>query len=229
MVPRARPDYYVWAERRLAEQLARGFGGGSAWTLDDATRPLLPAQLRCPSSPTSTGGTPRCATRSTGSCASGSSAASPASASTSRTRSSRTASSATTRRPRRTTTGACSAWAQEGLLDEPARDARGAARAGARSPTSTTRRALCRRDVRPRSRAAGALLRRGDDELDLAFNFNFVHAASRRTQLRAIVERDRGDAPGRTRGRVWRLEPRRLRLATRWAEGDERKARAAGC
>ncbi len=72
-----------------------------------ADRSVLPAQLPRRASPTSTGGTTRCGTRSTTSCASGSTAASPASGSTSATRSSRTASCATTRRSRRTTIPRC--------------------------------------------------------------------------------------------------------------------------
>ena len=141
-------------------------------------RPVLPQQLPARRSPTSTGGTRRCATSSTTSCASGSTAASPASASTSRTRSSRTASCATTRRRRPTTTGTSQVRGQRQEYNvEPARGARRAA------PL-----ARARRRVRPAAILVGETyvldLERcrpfygeGDDELNLAFNFLFLHAA----------------------------------------------------
>ena len=97
---RAHRDYYVWADPAPdggpPNNWDRNFGG-SAWQLARADRPVLPATTSCRASPTSTGGTTRCATRSTTCCGSGSRAGSRASGSTSATRSSRTASCATTR------------------------------------------------------------------------------------------------------------------------------------
>ena len=80
-------DFYVWArpgrDGGPPNNWTSNFGG-PAWTRDERQRPVLPAQLPARRSPTSTGGTRTCATRSTTSCASGSTAASRASASTSR-------------------------------------------------------------------------------------------------------------------------------------------------
>ena len=96
------------ARRLAAEQLGDGVRSARARVdVRRGERPVLPQPVPARRSPTSTGGTKTCATRSTTSCASGSTAASPASASTCATRSSRTASCATTRPPPRTTTGAC--------------------------------------------------------------------------------------------------------------------------
>ena len=69
-------DWYVWADPKPdgspPNNWVSSFFGGPAWTLDDVDRPVLPAQLPRPSSPTSTGGARRCATSSTASCGSGS-------------------------------------------------------------------------------------------------------------------------------------------------------------
>ena len=107
--PHQRPAPVVPRAPRLL-RLARGPQRRSAQQLEEQLRrPGVDArrgQRRCgtcttsrPSSPTSTGGTRRCAPSSTTSCASGWIAGSRASASTSPTGSSRTASCATTRRP----------------------------------------------------------------------------------------------------------------------------------
>ena len=120
LVPNHTSDRHPWFQdalaRRPASRLVRVGRPGrrrrttgcrtSAARRGRSTRPpaSTTCTTSCPRSPTSTGGTRRCATRSTTSCGSGSTAASPASASTSATRSSRTASCATTRRRRRTTT-----------------------------------------------------------------------------------------------------------------------------
>jgi alpha-glucosidase len=67
----------------------------------------------------------------------------------------------------------------------------------------------------------------GEDELDLCFNFAFVHAPFEAEALREIVEATEAYLPPRA-WPVWTASNHDVgRLATHWAGGDERKARAA--
>jgi alpha-glucosidase len=67
----------------------------------------------------------------------------------------------------------------------------------------------------------------GNDELDLCFNFAFVHAPFEAAPLRAIVEELEARLPPGA-WPVWTASNHDVgRLATHWAGGDERKARAA--
>ena len=67
----------------------------------------------------------------------------------------------------------------------------------------------------------------GEDELHLAFNFLFVHADLDAAQMRPIVEAMEAKLPEAS-WPVWTGSNHDAgRLATRWAGGDERKARAA--
>jgi alpha-glucosidase len=67
----------------------------------------------------------------------------------------------------------------------------------------------------------------GHDELDLAMNFDFVKAAFRADRLRPIVERTLELLPASATPVWFGSNHDHSRLATRWAEGDERRARAA--
>jgi alpha-glucosidase len=68
---------------------------------------------------------------------------------------------------------------------------------------------------------------RGEDELNLAFNFLFVHAPLEAERLRAIVEAMEAKLPAGA-WPVWAGSNHDAkRLATRWAEDDPRRARAA--
>jgi len=67
----------------------------------------------------------------------------------------------------------------------------------------------------------------GEDELNLAFNFLFVHAGFDAVSLRDIVERMEAALPALA-WPVWTGSNHDAgRLATRWAGGDERRSRAA--
>jgi alpha-glucosidase len=67
----------------------------------------------------------------------------------------------------------------------------------------------------------------GTDELDLCFNFAFVHAPFEAEPLRAIVDEYESLLP-EAAWPVWTASNHDVgRLATHWAGGDERKARAA--
>jgi alpha-glucosidase len=67
----------------------------------------------------------------------------------------------------------------------------------------------------------------GEDELHLAFNFLFVHADLDAAQMRPLVEGIEARLP-EAAWPVWTGSNHDAgRLATRWAGGDERKARAA--
>jgi alpha-glucosidase len=67
----------------------------------------------------------------------------------------------------------------------------------------------------------------GEDELHLAFNFLFVHADLDAAQMRPLVEGIEAKLP-QAAWPVWTGSNHDGgRLATRWAGGDERKARAA--
>ena len=67
----------------------------------------------------------------------------------------------------------------------------------------------------------------GSDELHLAFNFLFVHAELAAEPLRAIVERIEAELPAGA-WPVWTGSNHDAgRLATRWAQGDEARARVA--
>ena len=67
----------------------------------------------------------------------------------------------------------------------------------------------------------------GEDELHLAFNFLFVHAPFAPGPLREIVERMETGLPAAA-WPVWTGSNHDAgRLATRWADGDERRARLA--
>ena len=66
-----------------------------------------------------------------------------------------------------------------------------------------------------------------NDELNLAFNFAFVHAPLEAQAMRAIVEATEAAIP-RGAWPVWTGSNHDVgRLATRWARGDERKTRCA--
>jgi alpha-glucosidase len=67
----------------------------------------------------------------------------------------------------------------------------------------------------------------GTDELDLAFNFLFVHAEFDAAELRAIVEGVEAKLPPGSWPVYTGSNHDAGRLATRWAGGDERAARAA--
>ncbi len=220
---RERPDFYVWADE-VPNNWRSIFGGGSAWTLDEERGRLLPAQLRARSSPTSTGGTPRCAPSSSGSCASGSTAASPASGSTSRTRSSRIASCATTAvlpgtRGSRRRNHSMNRPETHEIFKRWRRIARGV-RPAAAPP---------RRDVRrSTSRPMAAYYGSGVDELDLAFDFALV---ARDLDAEGCAGRrpTRGRAPAR---RVAVLERGRTTTPAGSRRGGRRRralARAARC
>jgi alpha-glucosidase len=67
----------------------------------------------------------------------------------------------------------------------------------------------------------------GTDELHMAFNFLFVHAEFRAEQLREIVEWIEAELP-EAAWPVWTGSNHDAgRLATRWADGDEDRARVA--
>ena len=68
---------------------------------------------------------------------------------------------------------------------------------------------------------------RGDDELQLAFNFLFVHADLDVGQLRTIVEGVEEKLPELSWPVYTGSNHDAGRLATRWAGGDERRARVA--
>jgi alpha-glucosidase len=68
---------------------------------------------------------------------------------------------------------------------------------------------------------------RGDDELHLAFNFLFVHAPLDAARLRRIVEGVEAELPELAWPVYTGSNHDAGRLATRWAGGDPRKARAA--
>ena len=67
----------------------------------------------------------------------------------------------------------------------------------------------------------------GRDELHLAFNFLFVHADLDAAQMRAIVEGVEAGLPPDAWPVYTGSNHDAGRLATRWAAGDERRARAA--
>ena len=67
----------------------------------------------------------------------------------------------------------------------------------------------------------------GHDELDLAMNFDFVKATFRADRLRPIVERTLQLLPAQATPVWFGSNHDHSRLATRWARGDERRARAA--
>jgi len=67
----------------------------------------------------------------------------------------------------------------------------------------------------------------GADELHLAFNFLFVHADLDAEQMRAIVEGVEAGLPAGAWPAYTGSNHDAGRLATRWAGGDERRARAA--
>ena len=67
----------------------------------------------------------------------------------------------------------------------------------------------------------------GRDELHLAFNFLFVHADLDAAQMRAIVEGVEAGLPPDAWPVYTGSNHDAGRLATRWARGDERRARAA--
>jgi alpha-glucosidase len=68
---------------------------------------------------------------------------------------------------------------------------------------------------------------RGDDELHLAFNFPFINAAFTAGALRTVVETTESLLPPAA-WPVWTGSNHDVsRLATRWADGDARKVRAA--
>jgi alpha-glucosidase len=67
----------------------------------------------------------------------------------------------------------------------------------------------------------------GEDELHLAFNFLFVHSELDAVALRSIVERVEEQLPKRSWPVYTGSNHDAGRLATRWAAGDERRARVA--
>ena len=204
--------------------------GGPAWTLDEATRPVLPAQLPAQQPDLNWWNEERARRSSTTSCASGSRAGSPASASTWRTaivkdRELRDNPPADRRRqPRRAHDRPAAR-----LLAEPARGARRAA------PLARARR---RPEEPPRvlvgetwaldlerlcpSTAAG-------DELHLAFNFFFVEERVRGGGA-ARDRRGRTRRPAAGGWPVWTLSNHDLgRFPTRWARDDPRARCALRC
>ena len=67
----------------------------------------------------------------------------------------------------------------------------------------------------------------GEDELNLAFNFLFVHASLEADELRTVVEGVESKLPAIS-WPVWTGSNHDAgRLATRWAEGDPARARLA--
>jgi alpha-glucosidase len=65
------------------------------------------------------------------------------------------------------------------------------------------------------------------DELQLAFNFPFLHASLRAAALRRVVERTEQALP-QAAWPVWTLSNHdHVRFPTRWCDGDERKIRCA--
>jgi alpha-glucosidase len=77
------------------------------------------------------------------------------------------------------------------------------------------------------SEKLGAYYGEGDDELHMAFNFPFVLAPLETERLRPIVEQTEAAIPGEG-WPVWTLSNHDVvRFPTRWADGDERKVRAA--
>ena len=190
-------DWYVWADPAPdgapPNNWVSSFGG-PAWTLDDADRPVLPAELPAPSSPTSTGGTTRSATSSTASCASGSTAASPGSASTSRTWSIKDRELRDNPPRGRRTTRSSSRCAASGQVynAQPARGARRPPPAGGRSPTPTTRRAARRRDVRRADRGRDPVLRHRRRAATSPSTSRSCTLPFDAAALRDVIERDRG-------------------------------------
>jgi alpha-glucosidase len=67
----------------------------------------------------------------------------------------------------------------------------------------------------------------GEDELHLAFNFIFVHAPLSADALRTVVEGMEEKLPARAWPVYTGSNHDAGRLATRWADGDERRARTA--
>jgi alpha-glucosidase len=67
----------------------------------------------------------------------------------------------------------------------------------------------------------------GEDELNLAFNFLFVHADLEAEELRTIVEGIEEKLPPLSWPVYTGSNHDAMRLASRWAEGDEDRARAA--
>ena len=174
----AHRDWYVWADPKPdgspPEQLGERLRRRRAWTFDEATRPVLPAQLPARRSPTSTGGTRTCATRSTTSCASGSTAASPASASTSChiDHQGPRAARQPARRPRTTTGTSQMMRPAHGLQRVTGPRCTTCCAAGARSPTSyDPPRVLIGETYVLEPRGARARSTAHGDELNLAFNF----------------------------------------------------------
>ena len=198
------------ARRLAAEQLGEQLRPGAGVDVRRGERPVLPEPLPARRSPTSTGGTRRCATSSTTSCASGSTAASPASASTSchsiiKDRELRDNPPATDGRPL--------VRADDGPA--PASTTRAGPRcttccgAGARSPTATTRRA-CSSARRTCSSPRRSRAFYGDgDELNLAFNFTFAALAVRRAA--AARRRSSATEAAAARGRVAGVDGRQPR------------------
>jgi alpha-glucosidase len=67
----------------------------------------------------------------------------------------------------------------------------------------------------------------GEDELNMAFNFLFVHAEFDAAALRTVVEGVEERLPAGAWPVYTGSNHDAMRLATRWAEGDERRARVA--
>ena len=212
----ARRDWYVWSDPKPDGSPPNNWKaafGGDAWTLDEAERQLLPAQLPCRSSPTSTGGTRTCAAHSTRSSATGSTAVSPGSASTSRTRWSRTASCATTRRRGRRSRRP---WARIGqwpqLQPRPAGGGRRASPLAAGRRASTTRSALLLGETYVLELDRLMPYYVNGDGLQLCMNFPFLHSAFVAEELAAVVARTERAAAGRRVSGLARVEPRRSAL-----------------
>jgi alpha-glucosidase len=222
-------DYYVWATRRPeAGRRTTGSPTSAARRGRSTSRAgSTTSASSCPPSPTSTGGTGRCGTPSTRSCASGSSARG--------------------RLPHR-----CLPRDHQGL--RAARRSRGDGRGppeiqarGLRQVYSMNRPEL--HDVLKHWRGvAGAeepervlvgetyvldleqlfpFYGNGQDELHLAFNFLFVHADLDAEQMRTVVEGVEAMLPAGSWPVYTGSNHDAGRFASRWAGGDERKARAA--
>ena len=117
---------------------------------------------------------------------------------------------------------------QAGVLDEPPRGARRAAALARARRRGTTRRGSS--SARPTCSSLDQLIPfygAGEDELNLAFNFLFVHAELEADAMRAIVEAMEEKLPAASWPVYTGSNHDAGRLATRWAGGDPERARVA--
>ena len=196
-----------------------------------ADRPVLPAQLPRPSSPTSTGGTRRCATSSTASCGSGSTrgvAGVPHRRRAHGRQGPRAARQPADRRRRRR----LRSWSRCAGSGQELQRA-----AGPRCTTSTAAGASVADSYDPPRLLVGeTFVEQLDDlfpfygtgdELHLDFNIPFAARAVRGgARSRGMIERTEA-LSRRLHAGVDRQQPRHPTFPTRWAEGDPDRARCA--